>query len=331
MKEDSTIDSQQRQPRNPPRGRSRRYITPLILLVVLATASFLIWKLFFATRALENIITLSGRIEGDDSAIAPKIAGRILEVRYREGDEVQAGDPIAILDAAQVRAREDQARAALSSAEARARAAREQIAVLQQQLRQNELQTEQSKTDAEGRVRQAEAELTAAEADLAQQEASYTMAKFDKEAYTRLAETGAVSERQGKQASATAAQQAAAVAAANRRVEAARGAVLTAKANLKNPSIRRAGVAAVEQQITQQRAEVSAAEADAEQARAQLREAQADRDDLIVRAPFNGTVTTRAAEPGEVVTAGTALVTLVDLSKVYLRGFVPEGESASSR
>jgi len=326
MKEDSTIDSQQRQPRNPPRGRSRRYITPLILLVVLATASFLIWKLFFATRALENIITLSGRIEGDDSAIAPKIAGRILEVRYREGDEVQAGDPIAILDAAQVRAREDQARAALSSAEARARAAREQIAVLQQQLRQNELQTEQSKTDAEGRVRQAEAELTAAEADLAQQEASYTIAKFDKEAYTRLAETGAVSERQGKQASATAAQQAAAVAAANRRVEAARGAVLTAKANLKNPSIRRAGVAAVEQQITQQRAEVSAAEADAEQARAQLREAQADRDDLIVRAPFNGTVTTRAAEPGEVVTAGTALVTLVDLSKVYLRGFVPEGE-----
>jgi HlyD family secretion protein len=35
---------------------------------------------------------------------------------------------------------------------------------------------------------------------------------------------------------------------------------------------------------------------------------------------------TRAAEPGEVVQAGTAIVTLLDLSKVYLRGFVPEGE-----
>jgi len=35
---------------------------------------------------------------------------------------------------------------------------------------------------------------------------------------------------------------------------------------------------------------------------------------------------TRAAEPGEVVTAGTAVVTLLDLTKVYLRGFVPEGE-----
>jgi len=39
-----------------------------------------------------------------------------------------------------------------------------------------------------------------------------------------------------------------------------------------------------------------------------------------------GTVVTRAAEPGEVVTAGTAVVTLLDLNKVYLRGFVPEGE-----
>ncbi len=48
--------------------------------------------------------------------------------------------------------------------------------------------------------------------------------------------------------------------------------------------------------------------------------------DLTVLAPFNGTVITRSAEPGEVVQAGTAIVTLLDLSKVYLRGFIPEGE-----
>src|SRR5262249_29269725 len=62
------------------------------------------------------------------------------------------------------------------------------------------------------------------------------------------------------------------------------------------------------------------------QAGAQLAEAQANRQDLIVTAPFSGTVITRAAEPGEVVTAGTAIVTLLDLSKIYLRGFVPEGQ-----
>jgi HlyD family secretion protein len=45
-----------------------------------------------------------------------------------------------------------------------------------------------------------------------------------------------------------------------------------------------------------------------------------------VIAPFTGTVATRAAEPGEVVMAGTPIVTLVNLAEVYLRAFVPEGE-----
>ena len=57
-----------------------------------------------------------------------------------------------------------------------------------------------------------------------------------------------------------------------------------------------------------------------------MAEAQANRQDLNITAPFSGTVTTRTAEPGEVVTAGTTIVTLLDLSKVYLRGFVPEGQ-----
>jgi len=304
----------------------RRFLLPLILLLVVAAGSFLAWKVFFAERISEDIVTLSGRIEGDDSAIAPKTAGRILEVRFREGDEVKAGETIAILDDEQVRAREDQARAALMEAEANVRSARDQISVLQEQLRQNELETEQAKVDAAGRVSQAEADLAAAEADLAEQEAAYQIAEFDREAYTRLAKTGAVSERQGREAAATASQRAAAVAAAKRRVEAARGALTTAKANLANPSIRSAGAAAVERQIGQQRASIASANARAEQARASLREAQANRADLIVVAPFDGVITTRAAEPGEVVTAGTAIVTLLDLSKVYLRGFVPEGQ-----
>ena len=57
-----------------------------------------------------------------------------------------------------------------------------------------------------------------------------------------------------------------------------------------------------------------------------LEEAEANRRDLIITAPFDGTVMTRAAEPGEVVIAGTAVLTLLNLSKVYLRGFVPEGQ-----
>jgi HlyD family secretion protein len=310
----------------------RRKIVPVIVVVVLAAAVFLIWRLLFSTPAIPaNIVTLSGRIEGDDSAVAPKTAGRILEIRVREGDLVKAGDVLATLDDQQVRARQEAAQAALVAADARTVSAQAQISILQEQLKQNEMQTEQSRVDAEGRVRQAQADLAAADADLAQQEASYQLASFDKDAYTRLAQTGAVSERQGKQAVSTAEQQAAAVAAAKRRVESARGALSAVQANLTNPGIRESQAAGVRRQMVQQQAEIANAKATAEQARFQLTEAQANRQDLTVMAPFSGTVITRAAEPGEVVTAGTAIVTLLDLSKIYLRGFVPEGQIGKVR
>ena len=298
-----------------------------LIVVVLAVAAFFIWRGYFANPKIpDSIVTVSGRIEGDDSAVSPKTAGRIIEIRVREGDTVKAGDTIATLDDAQVRAREDQARAALAGAEARAKSANDQIAVYQQGLQQNELLTEQSKVDAAGRVRQAEADVAAAESDLAQQEASLSLAQFDNDAYQKLVKTGAVSERQGKQASTTAEQQAAAVAAARRRLEAARGSLTTAQANLSNPGIRGFQADTVRKQIDQQQGEIASAIAAAQQARFQLAEAEENRQDLIIAAPFDGTVMTRAAEPGEVVTAGTAIVTLLDMSKVYLRGFVPEGE-----
>jgi HlyD family secretion protein len=305
----------------------RRRIVIIASGVVLIASAIFIWNVFFAASGVpDGVVAVSGRIEGDDSAVAPKTAGRILEVRVREGDTVNAGDTIAILDDAQVRAREDQARATLLEAEAKGKAAQEQIAVLQEQFEQSRLGLGQSKLDTEGRVRQAEADLATAQSELAQQEAAYQIAAFDKDAYTRLAKSGAVSERQGLQASTTADQQAAVVTASKRRVEAAQAALTTAQASLANPSVRESQVALVRRQIAQQGAEVASATAQTQQARAQLAEAEANRQDLIVKAPFSGTVVTRAAEPGEVVTAGTAVVTLLDLNKVYLRGFVPEGE-----
>lgn len=324
----NTPAAPQSEPQGPDtRAARRKRIRIVAGVVVLIGIAFLIWRLFFAKPAVpDSVIALSGRIEGDDSAVASKTTGRILEVRVREGDTVNAGDVIAVLDDAQIRAREDQARAALTEAQAKGDAARQQIGVLQQQLAQNRLQVGQSKLDTQGRVKQAEADLAAAQSDLAQQQAAYKIAAFDKDAYGRLAKSGAVSERQGLQAAATADQQAAAVAASERRVAAAQAALTTAQGTLANPDIHESQVTLVRNQIAQQQAEVASATAQTQQANAQLAEAEANRNDLMVRAPFSGTVVTRAAEPGEVIQAGTAIITLLDLSKVYLRGFVPEGQ-----
>jgi len=314
-------------PAPPHPAKPRATVRALIAVIVLAAAALVIWKVFFSRPAAPaNVVALSGRIEGDDSAISPKVTGKIQEIRFREGDSVKAGETIAVLDERQVRAREEQARAQVDQAEAQLRSARQQVAVLDDQLTQTQLQSEQSAVDAEGRVHQAEAELSAAEAELAQQEATLKLALYDRDAYTRLAKDGAVSERQGRQAESAAASQEAVVAASRRRLEAAQGSVKVARANLSNPAIRNAQAAGIRKQIAQQQANIAGYVADEARARAALLEAQENRRDLVVTAPFDGTVVTRSAEPGEVVQAGTAIVTMLDLSKVYLRGFVPEGQ-----
>lgn len=306
---------------------NRRRTARIVILVILALGVYALWRTIFTAPPLPpNVLALSGRIEGDESAISPKASGRIIKICFREGDSVHVGDIVAVLSDDQVMAREDQARAAVAVAEARSRFAAAQIPVLEQQLFQSRLQTEQSKLEVAGRMRQAEAELAAAQADLARQEASYELALFNERAYTNLASRDEASQQQAKEATANAAQIAAAVAAARRRVVAAEGVVTTARADLQTPDIRLAQAETIQRQIAQQKAEVASAKASEAQARGQLLEAEANRQDLIVRAPFDAVVATRSAEPGEIVNAGTPIVTIVDLTKVYLRGFVPEGQ-----
>src|SRR5258708_21541145 len=64
----------------------------IFLIVGVVIIALVIWKIFFATPSLPaSIIALSGRIERDDSAVAPKTSGKILEITVREADTVTAG------------------------------------------------------------------------------------------------------------------------------------------------------------------------------------------------------------------------------------------------
>lgn len=419
------------QPSGPQAGGRRRFpVKALIPMVVIVGAT--VW--WFRTRAEvlpPNLVGLSGRIEGDESAVATKPGGRVLQITVREGDHVVRGQLIAVLDDTQVRARVDQARDAVGQADAQVSALREQVAVerelltqsrlavgqaqldtegrmfqarqtvvgadagilaaqervasaraqigiLTRQLEQSRLGVGQAVQDAQGRVAQAEQQVAAAEASLAQTAAQHDQAAADAVRYRTLGKEGAVSTQTVEQAITAERGLSASVTALTRQVEAARGALTTARANLTNPAVRRAQEAAVREQIVAARADLAYAEAQvtqmraareqasggltavrailtnpnvrasqetaaargialaernlsaalatAQQARAKLVEAEADRTDLKVYAPFDGTITTRVAEPGEILAPGATVVTLVDLGTVYLRGYIPEGQ-----
>ena len=310
-----------------PLNKRSRIVVALAVVLILIAGAFLVWWFLIRQPPVpRNIIVLSGRIEADDSTVAAKVSGRIREIRVREGDKVKAGDVIALLDEEQAAAREEQAQSAARESDTRVTHSQEQIGVLREQLKQADITVEQAHQDAEGRVHQAEAQVATAEANLSQAKAGYEQARYDLEKFTRLARTGDVSDRQREQAKTTAETQSAVVEAAQKQVTAARGALTVARANLKNSPIRSSQAAAIQKQINQAQSDVAAAQADSERARGQLKETQANRSDLTVVAPFDGVVATRVAEPGEVVSPGAAIVTMFDVSKIYLRGFVPEGD-----
>jgi HlyD family secretion protein len=419
-------------PQGPAPGHARRKPPVRALIPLILLTGFLIWWFQFRPAPQPaNIITLSGRIEGDDSSVATKPGGRVVAITVREGDSVQRGQLIATVDDAQVRAREDQSRDALQQAgaqvrvqqqqiavlqqqleqsrlavgqaqldtqgkvfqaqqqvtaadanilqaEAKVRSAHRQIAVLQQQLEQSHLAIDQAKLDVEGRVVQAEQQVAAAEATLAQVQAQHHQADVDARRYALLASEDAVSAQTAEQARTNEETLRASVTAAQKQAAAARGALTIAQSNLTNPAVRRSQEAAAKEQIAEARADLAAVEAEvrqmkalreqaegnltairanltnpavrlsqqaavreqiaqakaslaaaqatAKQAAAKLSESQADRQDLRVLAPFSGIVATRVAEPGEVLAPGATVITLVDLNKVYLRGYIPEGE-----
>jgi HlyD family secretion protein len=247
---------------------SRRRLGILALLVVVALGGLAAWRFVLAPPDLPpGVIVVSGRIEGDDAAVAAKTSGRIRQITVREGDHVEAGQVLAQLDDEQIRARERQAAAAVRQAEARVALSGHQIAVLNEQLLQSQLGMDQSKVDAQGRVSEAEGKLAAAEAQLAQAEAAYAMARWDREAMVRLFQKELVAEQDAQRAQRNEESQAAVVAAARRQVEASRGSLMAAKSNLMNPAIRASQGVAVQGQILQARADIAAAEADAERAR----------------------------------------------------------------
>ncbi|MEO5796817.1 MAG: HlyD family efflux transporter periplasmic adaptor subunit [Rhodoferax sp.] len=101
------------------------------------------------------------------------------------------------------------------------------------------------------------------------------------------------------------------------RVRSVQAAVDAARAQVAAAS---AAIAAAQTQVTAARSAVLAANAT-------VVRIQADMDDSALTAPRAGRVQYRIAQPGEVVAAGGKVLSLVDLSDVYMTFFVPEASA----
>jgi HlyD family secretion protein len=192
----------------------------------------------------------NGRLEATQVDIATKFPGRLAEVLAREGDQVEADQVVARIDATSLRA----------------------------QLR-----------EAEARVRQAQRDRSLALATVTRRESEYDLA------LKTLQRTRDLYERDN--------------------------------ASLQDLQHDQAGEQTAKAAIAEANAQVAATAAAIEAAIAETQRLKADIDDCVLKAPLSGRVLYRLAEAGEVLAEGGKVLTILDLTDVYMTIFLPTQEA----
>lgn len=320
---------------------------PLLVLLLLLVGGGAYWGYTQYTKPPEvkGVIGVSGRIEGYETNIGPKIGGRVDFIAHREGEEVKEGELLVKISDDDIQAQLRSARAKKLRSMELAQQARFQIGVVESQLSEAQLRLTQSGEDtqaqiaqAESNVSQAQARLSEAEAQLTQSRSDFQLALVRKQRYGFLASKGAVTTDENDQAVTNAATSEAVVRAKESSVDAARKQLSVAEANLNlarttrlNPGMRKAQMAALDAQLKQARFSLLSSEQEVAAAKADEEQIAANIAYLNVKSPISGIVTARSVEPGAVVVPGQTLLSLINLDTVYLRGYVPEGRIGEVR
>lgn len=174
--------------------------------------------------------------------------------------------------------------------------------VLEAQRREAEAQLQQARSavdTAQSQLAQRQSDKAAAQAVVAQREAELNAARNHLSRTTALAAKGFVSPQ--------------AVDDAKSRMESTQASVRAARAQ----------VAAAESAIASARSQITGAQSSAAAEQANIERIQADINDTTLKAPRDGRVQYRVAQPGEVLAAGGRVLNLLDLGDVYMTFFVP--------
>jgi HlyD family secretion protein len=273
----------------------------------------------------DGTLFVSGRIDGDTVDISSKRPGRITEIKVREGDSVQAGQLLAVLSSDQDQARYEAQEARVKSEQRKLQQLQQQLKTYGEKIRQSQLYVEQAQTDAPAAVQTSEANVESSKAVLVRSEAELKQSQADAERYAPLVQNGAVSIQLADQYKTKLKVAEASVEANRKQLAAAEASLAQTRAQLENPRIKEADRRTLERQVDELKEQIASARADVEAEQGELRRIEADLSDLKILAPIAGTILTRSAEPGRVVASGQTILTMVDLTKLYLRGFVPEG------
>lgn len=308
----------------------------LILIVILAAVAAVAGVYIYGRMHPKNTNTLSvsGNLELTQVDISFKVPGKLIQLNVDEGYYVKKGDVIARIDRDQVESQLNRDQASLRTSQEQYNQTETSV-----QWQRRTLDADVSLHDAELKSAQAHlAELLAgsrpqeiqqARAEVADAKAQHNQAQSDWTRALDLIKDDDISKQQYDQYRTRLDSTAALLHQANERlalvvegprkedIDAARADVSRAQAALQASEANQLELKRREQDVLAHRADIA-------RALAQIGITHSQIDDTVVRSPIDGVVLVKSAEVGEVLAAGTTVVTIGDIDHPWLRAYVSE-------
>ena len=332
-----TDDQEQQQDQNggarngrPANGQRRRTIR-FILLALLVIAGIVAIPVYAYYSVRES--TDDAQVDGHVVPISARINGTIVSVLVNDNQQVRAGDELVRLDPADYQVALTQAEAQLASA--RANIAESNVNVplttinTSTLIRTSSSQSQESQAavnSAQQGVDGARAKVLAADAMLAGRRADFAKAEKDLARFKDLVDKDEISKQDYDAAVAAERASAAAVDSAKADASASRHALDQAVAELGQAKARLVTAMAQQRQSEEaspkqrqvSEARYKQAQAQARQAEANVNQARLNLSYALIKAPVDGVVSRKTAEPGMQLSIGQQIMALVPLDDVWV-------------
>jgi membrane fusion protein YbhG len=303
-----------------------------MLLVAAAGAGVYVWR--GSSRIDHNTLRISGNIELTEVAIGFKTAGRLIERTVDEGDSVKKGQIIARLDRDQLVAQrereaagEESSKDQLAQAETSLQWQKDTLAADIEQKRADLASMEarlaemrngarpQEKLDAKAAVDSAASAVERSKRDWDRAQILYknddiSTAQFDQYRNTFESAQAALSQAKEREGLVLAGPRVEQINAQVALVARASGALKMAEANSLEMKRR-------EQELSTRKADIAKSKASVALIDSQLA-------DTVAASPVDGVILVKSADPGEVLAAGSTIVTVGDIEHPWLRGYINE-------
>ncbi|ENW81827.1 hypothetical protein F909_01511 [Acinetobacter sp. ANC 3929] len=275
------------------KAKRKKFLGFFVLILILAAILYGIWALFFN----HSVSTDNAYVGAETAQITSMVSGQVAEVLVKDTQQVKQGDVLVRID-------ERDAKIQLAQAQA-------ELAKAQRQYKQS--QANSSSLNSQVVVRNDE--ISSAQAQVTKAQADYDRAVLELKRRNELAATGAISKEE---------------------LSKAQSAVSTAKASLE---LTQAGLAQATSSRKAAESTFAANEAliqgvneastpDVLVAKAHVEQAALDLERTVIRAPVDGVVARRNIQIGQRVAPGTAMMSVVPISALYVDANYKESQLA---